>query len=173
MEYKVHVLDWKYIPGYNNKYLISKLGIVNSLKANGHHKTLKPRRDRAGYKTVRLTKNGKTSTFYVHRLIAQLFIPNELNKPNINHKNGNKTNNWYENLEWVTHAENVQHAYEMGLCKLESRQTPIIDICSGKKFPSIKKAAEFNLIKYNTCKGYLNGSRPNPTCLRYLSTEVA
>lgn len=169
----VHTLDWKYITGYNKKYLLNKIGIVFSCLPNGKSKSLKSRVDRAGYKTVRLFKNGKTKTYYLHRLIAQLFIDNNINKPEVNHKNGVKTDNWYENLEWVTHAENVQHAYEMGLCKLESRQTPIIDICSGKKFPSIKKAAEFNLIKYTTCKGYLNGSRPNPTCLRYLSTEVA
>jgi hypothetical protein len=115
MEYKVYVLDWKYIPRYNNKYLISKLGPVFSSQKNGHDKLLKTRKDRAGYTTVRLSKNGKTSTFYVHRLIAQLFIPNELNKPNINHKNGKKTDNWYENLEWVTHAENIQHAFDTGL----------------------------------------------------------
>lgn len=173
MNLEVFNLNWEYIPGYNKKYLFNKTGVLVSIKANGSHKVIKPRTDRAGYATVRLFKDGKTSTCYLHRLIAQSFIPNPVNKSFINHKNGEKTDNWYENLEWVTHAENVQHAYKMELCKLESRQTPIIDICSGKKFPSIKKAAEFNLIKYNTCKGYLNGSRPNPTCLRYLSTEVA
>ena len=169
MKAVVYNLDWKYITVYNKKYLLNKIGIVVSFLPNGKFKSLKSRVDRAGYETIRLFKNGKTKTYYLHRLIAQLFIDNNIYKPEVNHKNGVKTDNWYENLEWVTHSENVQHAYAIGLCKLESRQIPIIDICSGKKFPSIKKAAEFNLIKYSTCKGYLNGSRPNPTCLRYLS----
>jgi hypothetical protein len=171
--YPFLLLNWNSLIGFNCKYLINKNGYLTCLQKKGLNKFLKSRIDRAGYFTVRLNKNGQSSTHYVHRLLAIAVIPNANNKPFINHINGIKTDNRIENLEWITHAENVQHAYKMGLCKLENRQTPIIDICSGKKFPSIKKAAEFNLIKYNTCKGYLNGSRPNPTCLRYLSTEVA
>lgn len=167
MEHKVYILDWKYIPGYNNKYLLSKLGIVFSSQKKGHHKILKTRKDRAGYQTVRLSKNGKTSTFYVHRLIAQLFIPNEMNKPNINHKNGMKADNWYENLEWVTHAENVQHAYDTGLNSQSGLK--IIDRCTGKVYYSIGQAARELKINYSTCRAYLNGViKSNKTCLEYL-----
>ncbi len=167
MKCKIIILDWKYIPGYNNKYHMSKLGPITSFKSNGHHKLLKTRKDRAGYETVRLTKNGKTSTFYVHRLIAQLFIPNEFNKLEVNHKNGKKENNWFENLEWVTHSENVQHAYDTGLNSQSGLK--IIDRCTGKVYNSICHASRELKINYSTCRAYLNGViKNNKTCLEYL-----
>lgn len=171
--YPFLLLNWKSLNGSNCKYLINQNGYLICLQKKGLNKFLKSRIDRAGYFTVRLNKNGQSSTQFVHRLLAAAYIPNPNNKPFINHINGIKTDNRLENLEWVTHAENIKHAYEIGLCKPEGKQTPIVDICSGEKFPSIKKAAEFNSIKYTTCKGYLNGRRKNPTCLRYLSTQVA
>jgi hypothetical protein len=163
----VHILDWKYIPGYNKKYLLNKIGIVFSCLHNGRVKALSSRVDRAGYKTVRLYNNGKTKTFFLHRLIAQLFIPNEFNKNKVNHKDGNKSSNWYENLEWVTHAENVQHAYDTGLNN--TLRPKIIDKCTSKVFNSISQAARELGINYSTCRAYLNGViKSNKSCLEYL-----
>ena len=130
--------------------------------------------DRGGYLTVRLSKKGKDSTIYVHRLLGFAFIPNPDAKPMINHKDGNKLNNSISNLEWVTHAENMKHAYLIGLViNLPGRCRKIIDRCTGKIFESIKIAAEFNLIPYSTCKNYLNGNRSNPTCLGYMDKQFA
>lgn len=67
------------------------------------------------YATTSLTINGKQKHFYVHRLVGQAFIPNLLNKPQINHIDGNTNNNNVENLEWCTSKENMKHAVETGL----------------------------------------------------------
>ena len=165
--------NWTPIKGYEGLYDINKNGIIRSIHKRNFEKVISSRIDRAGYLTLRLSKKGHVATKLAHRLIAETFILNPDNKIFVNHKNGNKVDNRVENLEWVTHSENVLHAYKTGLCSLVSRQIPIIDTCSGNSFPSIKKAAEFHKIKYATCKGYLNGDRTNPTCLEYLNSTAA
>jgi hypothetical protein len=55
--------------------------------------------------------SGKSHTIKIHRLVAKEFVPNPMNLPEVNHKDGNKKNNNYENLEWVTHRQNVQHSF--------------------------------------------------------------
>lgn len=167
MKSTVHILDWVYIPGYNQKYLLNKIGVVVSFKSNSKSKILKSRIDRAGYETVRLSAKGKTRTFFLHRLIAQLFIPNECNKTHVNHKNGRKINNWYENLEWVNHSENVQHGYDTGLNN--TSRPKIIDKCTGKIYNSISHASRDLKINYSTCRAYLNGViKSNKTSLEYI-----
>jgi hypothetical protein len=70
---------------------------------------------RNGYYFLRLTKNKKQKNICIHRLMAETFIPNPENKPCINHKNGIKTDNRIENLEWCTNKENSTHAVKYGL----------------------------------------------------------
>ena len=68
-----------------------------------------------GYKQVFFCSNYIKSMRYVHRLVAEVFIPNPQNKPEVNHKDGDKSNNNVDNLEWVTRLENVRHAIGLGL----------------------------------------------------------
>lgn len=100
-------------------------------------------------------------------MLALSFIPNHGGKRYVNHINGIKTDNRLENLEWVTHQENIQLAYDTGLINKVSQMRAVRDICTGKEYNSVKEAAQALSIPYSTCKNYLNGNRPNVTCLRY------
>lgn len=107
------------VPGYEGYYEVDNLGRVFSVDRiihvndNGriydkpvHGAVLKQTNHSRGYKTVPLTKNGKTKQEYVHRIVASAFIPNPDNLPAVNHKDEDKTNNFVENLEWCTVAYN-------------------------------------------------------------------
>lgn len=99
--------EWKPILGFEG-YEISTLGRVKSLR-KGNPKILKSHIVGAGYLKNELMQNDIPHLRYVHRLVAQAFIPNVDNKPEANHLDGDKTNNHVNNLEWVTHEENGQH----------------------------------------------------------------
>lgn len=78
---------------------------------------LNPSVNKEGYLYLNLSKDSILKTYKVHRLIAITFLPNPDNKPQINHKNGVKSDNSVGNLEWVTGSENLKHAYDTGLQK--------------------------------------------------------
>lgn len=105
---------WKDIPEYSN-YQISSLGNVRSNKY-GDWRLLKPALDGAGYLIVYLRKDKKSIRFHVHRLVAQVFVNGD--GSDVNHKNGTKTDNRADNLEWCSRSENVKHAIRvLGLGK--------------------------------------------------------
>lgn len=103
------------IKGYENKYEISDKGEVFSLNFHrqGVRKQLKERFDKDGYVGVALLKNRKYKYFRISRLVAQAFIPNPNDLPQVNHKNGDKTDNSVENLEWSTGSENIRHSFKV------------------------------------------------------------
>lgn len=102
---------WKNIKYYFGKYKVSNMGRI--MDKNGDLLSLydHPR----GYKSVSLSLCDNYRLKLVHRIVAETFIPNPENKPQINHKDGNKENNKVNNLEWVTQKENSVHASENGL----------------------------------------------------------
>lgn len=87
----------KDVVGYEGLYAVTSCGKIWSYQSQ---KFLKPRVNNNGYLFVDLCKNGKVKKFYVHRLVAEAYIPNQNNLPQINHKDENKTNNCLQNLEW-------------------------------------------------------------------------
>ena len=102
---------WKDIVDYENLYQISNYGNVKSLNYRriGKEHLLKQTTNNDGYKLIMLYKNGRGKMFSIHRLVAQTFIPNVLNKKEINHIDRDKTNNCANNLEWCTHKENTDY----------------------------------------------------------------
>lgn len=100
------------IPGYEGIY---KANVNGQIWGEPRKKFLKPKINKYGYHCLTFYKNNKKISVTIHRLIAQTFIPNPENKPEVNHIDGNKTNNCVKNLEWVTASENHKHAYRIGL----------------------------------------------------------
>ncbi len=107
---------WKDIIGHEGTYQVSNLGRVKSLNRiiiysngcvhNQHGKILSGFINTNGYKSIDLYKNKKSKKYYIHRLVAEAFIPNPNNLPEVNHKDENKLNNIVDNLEWCTSSEN-------------------------------------------------------------------
>ena len=130
---------WKAIKGFEKQYEVSNIGNVRSIdrvvkhyregftrKYKGTSKATRLTSD--GYLKCNLKNNGERFDFRVHRLVAEAFIPNIDNKPVINHKNGIKTDNRVENLEWCTVSENVIHATRTRLIKTKLTDIQAMEI---------------------------------------------
>ena len=98
---------WKKIDGFEN-YDISSWGNVRS-----EYGVLKPYITEKGYLKIGLFKDGKSHKKRINRLVAQAFIPNPYNLPQVNHKDGNNQNNSITNLEWCTNQQNTEHAKKL------------------------------------------------------------
>ena len=107
---------WRWIKNYEGLYMVSTKGRVVSFK-HGRITLLKPHLNN-GYLQVTLSKNSKAKIGLIHRLVAEAFIPNPENKPEVDHANTNKTDNNVTNLRWATGKENYQYAAEAGLIKI-------------------------------------------------------
>lgn len=125
---------WKPIKGYEELYEASALGRVRSLDRVSKStlgnpyirkgKVLKANINGKNRVVYRLFKDGKGKSINGHRLIAETFIPKVSGKPQVNHIDGNPTNNEISNLEWCTNQENIQHAFDNGLATNEGESNP-------------------------------------------------
>ena len=145
---------WKDIQGYEGLYQVSNLGRVKSLNYNktSKSKILSPGKNKTRYLSVCLFKNKKGKVFYVHRLVAQAFIDNPNNYPEVNHKDENPSNNHVNNLEWCTHKYNsnygtsIESATEkrkgMTVGSKSASARKVICITTGEIFDCITEASE-------------------------------
>lgn len=168
-------MNWKDIVGYEGYYQVSDTGQIKSVgrivyrKGHGGFKTVKEKVlptyfDNNGYQIAFLSKNGMRKTVKVHRLVAFAFIPVVDNKTYVNHKDGDKSNNKVDNLEWCTCSENIQHADKIGLRKCASgennpKSKKVIDTSTGIIYPSISQAAVKNNVTLKVFNRWLNGKK--------------
>jgi hypothetical protein len=161
----ITIEEWKAIEGYEGYYQISNLGKVKSLsrKREGNGKKgiikeriLKTTTNSDGYHCVKLYKNGIKTTYRVHRIVAETFINGIKGKDFVNHRDGNKSNNKVENLEWCTFSENIRHAYDTGLnpviLNLDKQKLNLLYNC--KKLP-IKDISKILNCSIKTVRNYI------------------
>lgn len=159
---------WKPIEGTDSCIEVSSCGRIKSNLRDG--RILKATPDKKGYLRISVTLGGKKRHFKVHREVAKAFIPNPDDLPQVNHIDGDKSNNSVDNLEWVTNIENSNHAIKNGLWANvfaaservnRSRMTPIrsVDIATGeiRYFKSVSEAERFFNSRH--ISDVLNGKR--------------
>ncbi len=171
---ETEVEEWIPVIGYENIIDVNRCGIFRTHARIDSVGRLVKSIFRCGYiqdeyMVINLSKEGIKVRYLVHRLVAQAFIPNPENKPQVNHVNGIKTDNRSENLEWVTSSENHIHAY--GVLKRKSSNNKekrnngrgdrkIICIQTGKEYNSIREAAKEYNVSSNAigkvCRGKMN-----------------
>lgn len=148
---------WKEVDGFNGDYLISNFGNLKSRKYN-KEKLLSLTPNLYGYIEKQLYKESRYYTKKIHRLVAEAFIPNLNNLPQVNHIDGNKQNNCVSNLEWCTSLENVHHRYEV-LHKFRSSDKKVICVETNIVYDSITKASNDTNIDKSSIGRVCNGVR--------------
>ena len=147
--------ELKDVKDYEGLYAITRDGRVWSYRSN---KFLKPVLDKDGYHKVILCKDGKRKTYYIHRLVAKVFIPNPDNLPQVNHKDEDKSNNCVENLEWCDVKYNINYGTRTKRAA-KKQSIPVYCIELDRTFKSLAEAARelglHNSNIVNCCKGKL------------------
>ena len=156
---------WKDISGYEGLYQVSNLGRVKSLENRSNHKKEKilASQIRNQYYGVALYKNSHYKNYTIHRLVAEAFIPNPDNLPEVNHKDENKLNNRVDNLEWCNKKYNINYGYGAVNRQIQNRERglsmskKVLCVETGVIYPSIIEAYRQTGIGQkeitNVCKG--------------------
>ncbi len=155
-------MQWLPVKGYEELYEVSDTGEVRSVDrvlsvTNQKERLFKGRvllqtmNKQVQYKQVSLWKENKGTSYYVHRLVAEAFIPNPKGKPEVNHIDGNRQNNHISNLEWVTSGENSLHASKTGLRVYTNRLTKdefldcLYDVINGESYQSLSSRVPYKV----------------------------
>jgi len=137
------MVRWVYIKNQKTKYMVTIYGEIISIKKETK-KILRTEIDRDGYHHVIIYINGKPHRKSVHRLVAEAFIPNVYDKPEVNHIDGDKSNNSADNLEWVTTKENIKHAWDNNLSTAKKGGEHPEAVYSEKQIRQVCKMLEKN-----------------------------
>jgi hypothetical protein len=145
-------------------YLITKDG---DIYRNITYRKLKCSIDKNGYLKIRLLNKSGRKSMFLHRLLAIQFIPNPLNKPFINHIDGNKSNNKLNNLEWCTHKENMKHAWDNNLYKdytdsikkaNNAKSIEVFDTLNNIKYKSMSEMSRLLKIPFTTLRRLIDST---------------
>lgn len=163
---------WKDIPGYEGLYQVSSTGKVKSLKRRIYDinnkkvifierdMILKPSENNKGYYTVKLQKDKQKKTITIHRIVANTFLDNSDNLPQINHIDGNKHNNNVENLEWCDNTYNFKHATDNKLIKTRKIKVKDIETNIEYFFDNLHKMfRQFEITPSGSYKKFINQNR--------------
>lgn len=169
---------WKEIEGYEGHYQVSNTGLVKSIKKKKRLRIrskitateilLRPKTKKNGYLEVSLCLNAVTKSYLVHRLVAIHFIPNPYNKPDVNHKFGDKKSNNVSDLEWVTEKENTLHGVRTGLIDSGANHyaaKTVINTATGDVYGTMTDAAKAFGMPICTLSAMLKGRLKNKTSL--------
>ena len=157
--------EWRDIEGYEGKYMVSNMGNVKSLKRtvwyNGGYykkseKILKGCDNGKGYLRVELCKDGKGKWYRINRLVAQAFLENPQNLPEVNHIDQDKTNNKVENLEWCTNQYNVEYSKAKAVIGINKVSGLILEFPSANEAKRQTGINQSNIIQ--CCKGRRNSA---------------
>lgn len=129
---------WKPVKGFEEFYEVSSQGRLRNIKTRKIRKKSLINK----YYVIRLSKEGKSKSIKVHRMVAEAFITNPYHCPQVNHIDGNKLNNCVENLEWVTRQQNLEHAWAMGLGPRPREVIQVKDGVEVGRYRSIARAAK-------------------------------
>ena len=154
--------EFKDIKSYEGLYKVNRQGEVYSYITN---KKIKGSIDSNGYRQMHLSKNGEYKKKSLHRIVAEAFLPNPNNLPEVNHKDGNKLNNSVDNLEWCSSSYNHVHAFENGLHSKEYMYSPVRILLNDEwiEFKSMDDCAIFLGVKNQDIYKRLSGRRNNPS----------
>lgn len=176
---------WRDVIEFEGYYQVSNLGNVRSLDRiiiDGRlkkGKEIKQSFDQKGYKIVGLSKFPIRKNLKVHRLVCLSFLENPMNKPEVNHINGIKHDNFVENLEWCTRKENVIHSWASGFCgktfcigkhnkgKTSAKGRLVLNLETGIYYLSVSEAARAMRIPIPTMIDRMSGKIVNRTSLVY------
>lgn len=147
--------EWRDIKGFEGKYMVSNLGIVKSLNYNrtGKEGILEGYDKGKGYLYVNLYKDGKMKNCRINRLVAQAFLENPDNLPEVNHKDENPKNNRVENLEWCTKQYNVEYSQAKAVIGINKVSGLIVE------FPSAHEAERQTGINHSNICACCNGRK--------------